>query len=429
MCFKCPVQLFFSLRFLIYLGLGIIIIFNCIVIFQGIPQTGSSYGNSNLVIKQKKDVDTAQLYNALFKLSYAYRSSNYVVRFREFQDTFGGFGNLMLGAIGIVTLAIPSARIPEINHCMLSEMYFHPDKRLQFSSNTDRGDGMKLLGSSHQNINTLKSEKLNAPYAVYGDTDVNIYTTAADTIAHHAFYQQYLPDVPLSDPRLYDIISSTIAQWTLSNPSPALRKSYSSFKSNVLAGCPSGQLDLAVQLRTWQDVPERRDYFESHQSCTYQCILSRIKKVKKVHAGMQYLKNAVDPAGRIQVPRGGQRIVKNSICVFITTDNATATMKVINDLQKLVSRHVDSTEKNSNNTVYLEGRRGKVVFVHSLNHISSDAQWHSVTAIRKSRQKFDPSELSKHTELLDWVLIGDARQAVYSRGRLASSLFLNLGNL
>lgn len=388
--------------------------------------------------KDNSDIDTTELFNALSTLSYRHRSSEYVVHFREYQDSFGGFGNLILGAIGIVTLATCTGRVAEINHCMLAEMYSHPDRRLHFANTMDRGDGTRTLLElplvGNRNPQQLAALNKNA-YLERKNAYVNIYTTAADTLAHASFFLPYLPGMSPSDPRLYDVISSTVAEWMFSAPTPALQAAYVPYLNHIRAQCGRGtavsggvDVELAVQLRTWQDVPERRDYFETHRQCTYDCLLQRVLHARQQVYQTMSSGDRTRLRGLFQANGGSRPAATTNMCVFVTTDNATVTKEVTRELTRMlrvvqadtareVSEHIakfDSSTPGLDDIILMNAI--DITFVHSLEMVAASAQWHSVNTIRKGRVKFDPADLSRHVELLDWIMMGDAAEAVYSRG-------------
>eukprot|EP00602_Paraphysomonas_sp_CaronLab_P004567 CAMPEP_0185035738 /NCGR_PEP_ID=MMETSP1103-20130426/27644_1 /TAXON_ID=36769 /ORGANISM="Paraphysomonas bandaiensis, Strain Caron Lab Isolate" /LENGTH=350 /DNA_ID=CAMNT_0027572975 /DNA_START=89 /DNA_END=1138 /DNA_ORIENTATION=+ len=291
-------------------------------------------------------------------------------------STYGGFGNLMMGVNAVQALALVSGSIPVINHAMFLAMFSHPNPKESY----DVFKPSQIRLGSVRRIYCQSSKFFRSKLSKLGRSGVNVLCNK-DAYMHResiAFFSTALSISP-TDARYYDMASSSVAHWMLSNPTAYFESIVRRHRDKVLHRCGGTQsrLDVAVQIRTWADVPERREQFFTQIPCVMRCIMNLVRFVasgKGVHI------DTYDPDSG-EAP----------LCIFVTTDNSTVTNDIVEYLEG-ISTAIRATSSTSISPEYLN-------FTAPRTHVS---HWHSAHTIKSSQHEFSASELDSHIELLDW---------------------------
>jgi hypothetical protein len=192
-----------------------------------------------------------------------------------------------------------------------------------------------------------------------------------------------------TDPRFYNVASSTAAQWMLSNPSPLFNQYYHEYKQSVLKQCQyrddgiatASNLDVAVQLCTWCDYGYFWNQYEATKEDILQCLEGFFLFIKPL--------------------RGDKDNDKNKRCVFFTSDDDNETKYITDRLKaSLWKAGMDIDFVTSNRSIQLA------------RHFS----WHTRDGNNDFKDAFDACDLQYRINLLIWMLLGDADHVIYTVG-------------
>jgi hypothetical protein len=181
-----------------------------------------------------------------------------------------------------------------------------------------------------------------------------------------------------TDPRFYNVASSTAAQWMLSNPSPLFNQYYHEYKQSVLKQCQyrndgiatASNLDMAVQLCTWCDYGYFWNQYEATKEDILQCLEGFFLSIKPL--------------------RGDKDNDKNKRCVFFTSDDDNETKYITDRLKaSLWKAGMDIDFVTSNRSIQLA------------RHFS----WHTRDGNNDFKDAFDACDLQYRITLLDWMLL------------------------
>lgn len=357
-----------------------------------------------------ENIDIQRLMNFFDETSRVnFMNSTSVLTFRPTQS-LQGFGNLMVGAYGMILLAHAKGAVPLVAHSMVASMFDHPlsHEGLTFQKLLEEPDGTI----------SLPSVTASGPDAIRdsgpGDVSyVNVLGTG-DALKRGAARDMYADILNMSttDPRLYDVMSTTAAQWMLSNPSPRFQRLYDDFKAEKQSQCSSGHFDVAIQLRTWKDWKNYYSIYVKNKECIVNCISSIL--LDAIHNIPKKTDGGGDGGGDGSSPP----------CVFFTSDSEADAADVINILKQ---RLAASSSPDSNVIRVAEfiasapPIQTKAEFEHSDSYKPKSSnenhfKWRSDFVLRTSRDSFNIHDLSKRTDLLDWMLLGDIDVGIYTVG-------------
>jgi hypothetical protein len=288
---------------------------------------------------------------------------------------YGGWGNLVNSLISIIGFSLTTQKQAIMNHPLFLEMFNHPDERQKWnlwsaeeirSIKHNVGRPPARCGDiNHMPLNTFEDK-----YGVNGCLSPYLTHPAAINYFQFLLHKKYDKILPNS---YFTQVSNILAQWIFSNPTKKYKEMTDEHKKQLLSNECGENFDLAVQFRSWRDVrAESATFGELDGSCVLECALERVSWLK-------------------------QKITNRKICVFVTTDNSTSSNIIVNAINAL------STKDHA---------------VHAITFIDThlEKHWHSMGVVQDTRFFIEPTELSRHPELLDWYLIGDAYSAVYTAG-------------
>ena len=331
------------------------------------------------------NIDIKQLQEYLDNTSRMnYNNSTSILTFRPSQS-LQGFGNLMVGAYGMILISQAQAAVPLLAHAMVASMFDHPlsEEGLYFQRLLEDPDGTITLPD------VVDSGPENIRNGAGKVSFVNVLGTG-DNLKKKPMKELYggLLNMSSTDPRLYDVMSSTAAQWMLSKPSHRFQQIYNTFKTQKLAECSSGHFDFGIQIRTWKDWTSYYSFFEKNIDCVVECI-SFIMEEKIRRKGFE---------------------VDNPPCVFITSDSKSDSESII----KKLTLRLDETFPSLNtefvtSTTPLQ-THAEIEHSNSYKRKTENDKpfsWRSDFVLRTSRQNFNIKDLSKRTDLLDWMLFGE----------------------
>lgn len=357
--------------------------------FQG------AVSKSELQTCMSDEIDTKPLF--LFFNDTArknFKESTSVLTYRPSQS-LQGFGNLIIGTFGMMLLAHVKGDIPLVAHAMVAAMFNHPlsNEGLTFQKILEDPDGTISLPSvSDSGPETFRENGPNKK------TYINVLGTG-DSLKRDPVRQFYadLLNMSTSDPRLYDVMSSAAAQWMLNNPSRRFQSIYEEFKAEKESQCTSGHFDFGIQLRSWVDWLSYYDAFKKNKPCIVDCIESVIVNVVTSAAR----ENDVPP------------------CVFFTADSGEDANDIINSLKRKFSVRSPAVEVEfvvSARPTLIKGEIDdrEAYKLHGEN--DKPFAWRSDFVLRSTRDSFNINDLSKRTDLLDWMLFGDVDTGIYSGG-------------
>ena len=348
-----------------------------------------------------ESIDIPRLLNYFDEKSRAnFVTSTSVLTFRPSQS-LQGFGNLMVGTYGMILLANANAAVPLVAHSMVASMFNHPlfEEGLSFQKLLEDPDGTISLPS----VAASGPETITESGA--GEVSyINVLGTG-DALKRGAARNLYadLLNMSTHDPRLYDVMSSTAAQWMLSNPSRRFQRLYDDFKAEKLSQCSSGHFDVAIQLRTWKDWINYYSYYEKNKACIVDCIGSVL----------------LDVIRTIQAKSGSD--TDSPPCVFFTSDSDADAAEVIDILKRRLAALSPDPVLAVEFVVSAPPTQTQAEIEHSSSYRPKSTNenhfmWRSDFVLRTSRDSFNIHDLSKRTDLLDWMLLGDVDVAVYSGG-------------
>jgi hypothetical protein len=302
-------------------------------------------------------------------------SINKLISLRTSGNLQAGFGNIMVGVIAVIMESFVSERFPIINNCIILNMFQHPNPSLSFlSNNDDRGAG----DESKCAFDERQLEKYTPiPNNITNKKQVNNQAVVQDMRKDGVMkkYASMLESIDEGDPRLYDMVSSAAARWMMQRLTPLFQSLVDKEKKRVLSQCENAtKIDFAIQIRTWRDFPDllKRPMYTEIRDEIEDCIRGR-------------LANMLHKSDRAMTS-------ETKACVYITSDDPM-------EMKSMADRMFDTNDR--------------VNFVISHRPASDDA-WHSADSFAKHKSEFDPKLLAKHEELIDWMIFGEAEEAIYT---------------
>lgn len=285
---------------------------------------------------------------------------------------FGGFGNLLLTMIGVKLIGFVTNRTAVINHFLLSQLFDNVDSgRQQQTVATINSHKLDIKRTSKcKDILNFDLSQVPEKYGVNGCYQSYVLNPIIQAVIKQHMSQSSNCKVGESD-----LISHTIAQWALSDIRPSWIMSANKLRDGMTNA--STNIDVVIQYRSWRDIysaTKNSDTIESNFNCHLHCSLKILQIIKAKES--------------------------KTLVVFITSDNFTTT--------QAFARHINSM---------LEGL---IVLTNSNLGEKFHNEWHSEKIVQQfrfdSRTVIGESFLSSHTELLEWILIGQANHAIYSKG-------------
>jgi hypothetical protein len=279
---------------------------------------------------------------------------------------------------------------------MVASMFNHPlsHEGLSFQKLLEQPDGSISLPSVAESGPESMRESGPDKKAY-----INVLGTG-DSLKRGAVRDMYADMLNMSttDPRLYDVMSSTAAQWMLSNPSPRFKRIYQDFKTDKLSQCSSGHFDFGIQIRSWVDWVSYYSFFEKNKPCIIDCIESVI---------VNFIETKISSSD------------EHRPCIFLTSDSGPDAADIID---KLKQRFQALTPALSVDFVVsalpqlikgeIEDRAAYQTKIRSVN--DKPFSWRSDFVLRSTRNEFNINDLMKRTDLLDWMLLGDVDAAIYT---------------
>lgn len=270
--------------------------------------------------------------------------------------SFGGFGNFMITIYGVQAVALMTGRVPVMNNILFTNMFEHPDPRQSWdlvAQNQLKGLQQTVQTRSPRCPDVLAQPLQQMPkkYGINGCLHTYLDHPQGSTVLANLIPLQF----NTSAVSFGEQISGHIAEWSLSRPTANWKQIVDRAKAQVFDACGADvdHADLAVQFRTWRDVhPGDTSANDCHEQCAKEM--------------------AVDV----------QKHLNRPICVFVTSDNETATANLAGSINAVDSRNI--------NAVYLR---------------EVNKQWHSGDVVASARWSFDSSTLAEHDELKIWMLV------------------------
>lgn len=327
--------------------------------------------------------------NKLNNNTFAVYENNYIRASESFvclnpnAKIYGGFGNLIITFLGVQTLATTIGRIPLINHFLLKKMFSHPDNRqdwtiLPINEVKKLEQLVRSCGSKCSDPGRLKFNNFPHRFGVNGCLGSYVeHKESIEYFENNLNISNYLP-VNISR---YDYTLNIISQWTLSNPTKIWMDIFKNYKSIVFGSISLGindpsnfEVDVVVQFRSWRDLRDPNiSYNYSKHLFENSCIS---------HSSIHYVSSI-------------QKKLNKKIIVFVTTDDIKVSSILVEEI-------------NNINPLLIQAVTG-VDTKHGLD-------WHSGEAVQDFRYKdISDNDLKDRHELLDWMIMGDAKHALYSK--------------
>jgi hypothetical protein len=283
---------------------------------------------------------------------------------------FGGFGNLLLSMIGVKLLGLVTNRTTVINHFLLSRLFGDRDLALDLSATTINHKFEIKRAVKCKDIQNFDLYQLPQKYGVNGCYQSYILNPITQSFIKQRTSQSSVCNVGESE-----FISHAIAQWALSDLRPNWIRLANKLRDSMANG--SVNIDLVLQYRSWRDIfssSKNADVMELNYNCHLQCSLRILEMIK-----------AKEP---------------RKLIVFVTSDNFTTT--------KDFAKHLQSNFTEL--TVLTNSKWGE----------KDHNGWHSEKIVQQfrydSKTVIDDSFVFSHSELLEWILIGEAKHAIYTKG-------------
>lgn len=319
--------------------------------------------------------------------------------------SYGGWGNVVYYAMTMMQLSLWLPRVPVMNHAVVLGLFDHPDKSQQdwtLLSIQDIVDTQSSINGfqSCRGIPDFSPAQFPAMFGLHGcpdgyqynkynveyfSTTLNFKDISSYISANTSIYtdergrrigQHHLN---LKDVHHW-LINSVATHWTFSNPTAEWSQAVKDYKTLVLNGQPDLTLDLAVQFRSYRDLgdTELSGTFENTGGpCAVQCVTLAIDQLTRVH--------------------------DRDIHVFYTGDDP-----------RYIQRIVAEVNLHYNNVTSTPGSGLHKLYAYTFQNTFSLQSWHTGDIMNKDRYHFNFSHVQHDPGMLDWMLLSEARHAVYT---------------
>lgn len=291
---------------------------------------------------------------------------------------FGGWGNLLLSIFAVQAISLLTNRRAVVNHPLFTTLFESPIKtpwhlppaslinsKKMLIRNIDF-NSCHLISRSHFRLAAWVG--VNGCFGSYiRNPELKSFFENRYNISQNATVDSYT-----------DQAANKLASWTLSRPSQILQSAFDIYRNLVWSQCENTvEPDIGIQFRSWRDVKSNTSTFEeSGGDCLLRCLTGMMKHMD-----------------------GTTNWIRQShkLCVFVTSDSSCFSKRIVDHLN------------NSNSSQQVQAFSSPSIEFN-------DAEWHSMGLIAKTRDRFNSSELAYHPELLDWMILGEIKQVLYSKG-------------
>ena len=328
--------------------------------------------------------------------------------------SYGGWGNVVTYAMTLMQLTLWLGRVPVMNHAVVQGLFQHPDHERQSWSllpiNTIRSMTNSVTGiPTCRGIDKLSPSEFPAPFGLHGCPDnyqMNLHNLD--------FFQRTLkikdPSIimPSNISSYFDehgrrlghpfrkvndvyqwLMNSVATQWTFSRPAPHWQRAIEEYRRELL-GHSDLVLDLAVQFRSYRDLgaTEAEGTFESTGgACTIQCVTYAVDQLT--------------------------RVLDRDIHVFYTGDDPRYIQRIVHEV-KLHYLNRSKAPGHIAGAGHLHSHRFKL-HSYTFQNAFSLSSWHTIDIMNNDRYDFNFTHVEHDTGMLDWMVFGEARHAVYTQ--------------
>jgi hypothetical protein len=263
---------------------------------------------------------------------------------------YGGFGNLLYYAVVLVELGLALGRVPVMNHALVTGLFDHPDDRQTWKLFTpDDIFGMKDRFQEPIRCNGIEKMSLQSSFSsrfgIHGcpnnyANNIQMQEFFKKLISWDVSSYRQIKFMPTSEWLLH----SVMMPWLLSRPTRDWARAVDKYKASIF-GSPNITIDVAIQFRQYVDLPGKTDFHLSGGDCTVQCARDLLSKLS---------------AKKQKSNHDSSSAATRDINVFLTSDNTTSMMKVIEQLKLWWNSTSTSNPANAPKTTTSTSTRGSL---------------------------------------------------------------------